>query len=692
MSTTAVESFASSQLTERTIRAQLMGDDLDLDELLLYVKGKLAFDSIERIIDISVSRTIEGASTVKTTLNDYDRTIINSSAIARDLDIQLDGLWFRLVKAEREAGSDELDLTFEDREIAILRTFNSFKMAHRSRVTRAEFILNLIREALPDIRVVIPELHRVQPIEKLDDATNPFQSGANAGPSLGINPKLNDFSQADLLPGGTRDAILERALRVKGEIASTEQVRNANTILRTGSSMGARRKVLVCSIMTAIQESTLINLSGGDRDSVGLFQQRNSWGSFQDRHDPATAAKLFFAKAMVQDAKAPSLDYGELCQKVQISAFPFAYTQWKDEAERFVTAFGVPGGDELGVNGSGLKGVVSSLNNMSWAQEDGSEFVFYRGEPQDGGKKWKKEDSWTCIQRLANEVSWRAFFVSSTFYLITDTDLFRTQPIMIINERDDGIEGIGFDVDIGKKTADVKVPARIGTWLAPPGSVVLIQDTGPVINGRWLVNTFDRSVFSSKADITLKKPLPSLPEPASNNINDMPSWATPQKPLDERFGGLLGVDGTRRSIVQVAEVALQEQQKRPFNYEQRRPMSDSLWSDRAREGIDCSEFATLVYKEAGAPDPNNNGYDGSGNTTTLAANGLTVYSPQPGDLVFYYGTITDPGHVGVYVGGNKVIEIGSDNGILKVDINYAKIVGIKSYFPDFLAGRPGGIS
>ncbi len=60
---------------------------------------------------------------------------------------------------------------------------------------------------------------------------------------------------------------------------------------------------------------------------------------------------------------------------------------------------------------------------------------------------------------------------------------------------------------------------------------------------------------------------------------------------------------------------------------------------------DCSGFATLAYKSAGAVDPNRRNYNGTGNTTTLKANGRKVSVPQPGDLVFY----TSPDHVAVFL-------------------------------------------
>jgi cell wall-associated NlpC family hydrolase len=51
--------------------------------------------------------------------------------------------------------------------------------------------------------------------------------------------------------------------------------------------------------------------------------------------------------------------------------------------------------------------------------------------------------------------------------------------------------------------------------------------------------------------------------------------------------------------------------------------------------LDCSEFVTLVYKAAGVVDPNGRGYNGTGYTGTLVANGTRTSNPQPGDLVFY---------------------------------------------------------
>lgn len=510
---TAVQKLERSQLSPHTVQRELMGDDLDLESMLVYLKSKIKFDAIDRVIDVNVERTIEGASTVEVVLNDGDRAILRSGLLNNRLDIEMDGLWFRLVKVAKQ--DDHLTLTFEDREVAILRTYNKLKIAKRENATRAEFVVNLLREVKEfKIPYVIPELHKVQPIQKSADVQIDWDGILNKGKGI---PADNDAA-----PSGSLDQVLARgagkkALTVKNVTADPAQINNANIIMRVGESMGAVRKVVVSAIMTAITESSLRNLPYGDRDSVGLFQQRDSWGSQEDRMDPATSAKLYYTQAIKIYNSDPNISYGDLCQRVQVSAYPDRYATHRTEAERFVTAYGITGADR--------ETAANVANNQGTDTTQSSTYIFYRGIPDSTKKTWKKEDSWTCIQRLADDVHWRAFFISGVFYYISEDDLIKSLPIATVTESSSGIEGIDGDYDQGKKTATLTVTARVGTWLVPPGAIILIQDMGPW-NGRWIVSTFARSLFDSKATIVLKKPMPRLPEPALNDVNTLqPGWA-----------------------------------------------------------------------------------------------------------------------------------------------------------------------
>lgn len=80
---------------------------------------------------------------------------------------------------------------------------------------------------------------------------------------------------------------------------------------------------------------------------------------------------------------------------------------------------------------------------------------------------------------------------------------------------------------------------------------------------------------------------------------------------------------------------------------------------------DCSSFATWCYWLAGAPDPNNLGYNGYGYTGTQIYNSHSKHVrsgfEKPGDLVFYgYGFNGAPKHVAIYIGNGKVVTHGSE--------------------------------
>ena len=100
-----------------------------------------------------------------------------------------------------------------------------------------------------------------------------------------------------------------------------------------------------------------------------------------------------------------------------------------------------------------------------------------------------------------------------------------------------------------------------------------------------------------------------------------------------------------------------------LRYGQVRPMPTGLRTVEALRGgrIDCSAFATLVFKEAGAPDPNGRGYDGYGYTGTLIANGDKLPAgarPQALDLAFYGDPYATSGHVAVVINDREVISFG----------------------------------
>ncbi len=120
---------------------------------------------------------------------------------------------------------------------------------------------------------------------------------------------------------------------------SPEQAGNAAIIAAVAEKRGLPARAATIGIATAIQESKLRNIDYGDRDSVGLFQQRPSqgWGTQDQIMDPVYAANAFF-DVLVKVEGYQSLPITQAAQKVQRSAFPSAYADHEPEARIFASA------------------------------------------------------------------------------------------------------------------------------------------------------------------------------------------------------------------------------------------------------------------------------------------------------------------------------------------------------------------
>jgi hypothetical protein len=114
---------------------------------------------------------------------------------------------------------------------------------------------------------------------------------------------------------------------------TTEQAENATLIAAIGVSRGLPARAVSIALATAYQESKIRNLTHGDRDSLGLFQQRPSqgWGTTAQVRDPHYATNAFYdALAKIPDYK--SMRITEAAQKVQRSGYPQAYEEHAPDA------------------------------------------------------------------------------------------------------------------------------------------------------------------------------------------------------------------------------------------------------------------------------------------------------------------------------------------------------------------------
>ena len=133
---------------------------------------------------------------------------------------------------------------------------------------------------------------------------------------------------------------------VSGSITPLNDERrgNAQIIINVGRELGVPDYGIVIALATAMQESSLRNINWGDRDSVGLYQQRPStgWGTVEELLDPAYATRLFLGGAsnpntgrtrgLLDVSGWETMTLTDAAQRVQISAYPQAYAKWEASA------------------------------------------------------------------------------------------------------------------------------------------------------------------------------------------------------------------------------------------------------------------------------------------------------------------------------------------------------------------------
>jgi cell wall-associated NlpC family hydrolase len=148
--------------------------------------------------------------------------------------------------------------------------------------------------------------------------------------------------------GPVRDLDPVQAQNARVIVAATQL-----TVANSGGDQGTQTEAELIALMTADAESSLHNYAnpkmpaseqlpndgdpptGGDHDSVGLFQQRDKWGPLSTRMNPAESTRLFIDRLM----QVPSWQIqppGVVAQLVQVSAFPNRYAQHETQARAWL--------------------------------------------------------------------------------------------------------------------------------------------------------------------------------------------------------------------------------------------------------------------------------------------------------------------------------------------------------------------
>ncbi|MFF8769638.1 hypothetical protein [Kitasatospora sp. NPDC015120] len=165
----------------------------------------------------------------------------------------------------------------------------------------------------------------------------------------------------------------------------------ARAIVNAVKNRGLPQRAAVLAVTTSIVETTLRNNPNEeDHDSVGLFQQRASWGSFANRMDPAWATNAFL-NAMLNVPNWQTRPIGDVCQLVQVSDYPGKYQLQAADGERIVNAlFSASGSGDQPVagnwdgGGSANVGVFRpSTGEFHLRNDDGTLTKLYWGQQGD---------------------------------------------------------------------------------------------------------------------------------------------------------------------------------------------------------------------------------------------------------------------------------------------------------------------
>jgi len=555
---------------------RVQGIDSSLNDLVLRDGRQFAVELGAAITPTpSITRTIAGSSSVKFSIRDHDLDFLDAEMLSQKLDAQIDGLWFRFMGADLDG--PQIDITMQDREIAILSEFTDPVSVYREpkngpKTTRAEFLVGLVRKALPHVPIYCPQLHDIQPIKTERQGKKAAEDAkANRGKGVGDT----------------------KGLTIKGDDAKPSEIEIGERAMRTAASLKAPFRVCVAMMSALIVESGLGAFSNNYMQMTPGTAGESKYGptvieeavtGFLRGYTPTHVGALAYFNGH------PDAEPHQIAQEVQQSGSGEAtqgaanYGPWTAEARAWVEAF--EGGE---FSAEGASRTVEEPYKFEVCTKAG-------GEKEDAN--W-----WEGIKREAKAVNWRAFFVAGRFFYVDELELFRGMVRWAIDRETPGIQNVKGSWRANRPATDITIEAFASHWKVPPGGVATIADYGPFSVGfgdapvkanakgqkaglssnrnaatgegraRYLVETIEAPLRDSdvsalkKVIVKLRKPTAPLPEPAAKT-----------KTVS---GG--GGNGSGNATSERVHAFLEEESKRNPPY---------VWGGFSKDGYDCSGFVS----------------------------------------------------------------------------------------------------
>lgn len=497
-----------------------------------------------RISEVEIETSTTGASFIKLQIIDPDWELqtdgwlsLNKEGLLQQVEIEFpeeSGWFWRLcaVDGTNIVSGPNLTLTMEDRIVAYLRDYWGPKTAPPGTTTRAQFVRDLVREVgghgEGKIRFVCPAVDKVQPIEPSGNEKKEILETKTA--------EAEHKTKANKEPGLTKGA----KPTIKGAGASAEQIANANILLSTAVNAGASQEVQEAIIFAGIAESGLKSSSDNG----------NYWGVLAASHSniPQHNTKEM-AEAFLHGGKG----YKSALDLAKTIKNPAAIASQAEGAVPYDSS----GVSEQYKSEAGFSNFINEAKTVVETSgfapngNEGNENKSDVGQVQRGTTANPDEDSWDCIQRLAQQVNWRCFTDGNTLFYITDPQLRGQQPALFIdvpanvirNSKGEETEGAiteslsyTFDnttfeyrknhkqkgkIQRRSKATKATTPSEVrfsmicGVKDFRAGEVFVFENSG-CIDGRWIVVNATRNVLADTfTQFVLAPPTAPLPEPKS---------------------------------------------------------------------------------------------------------------------------------------------------------------------------------
>lgn len=439
--------------------------------------------------------SITGAPIVRVGVIDPERALIRSGLLdldgdddeqlGREVELVVDGVayWLRSVAKQ----GDQFELIFEDRTACRLRDMRGALKASAGTGRERAFVQALCRRA----DVPQPVIREPGPDERRARETSAI---GRTRTSVSRSRERRREVRGRAIADGAR-------LTVKGSRITTAQIAEANALLGVADQLNAPQIAREALIFAAIAESTLgKHGSAFSRGAAHYGVLMGSSKTWPDPHDTAGMARCFLlggrgfqgggAIALartVSDPETIALRV-EAPGRSDVYAGMSGHARFLPEARAIVDEFG--GGGEASVT---TRRVTRTIESPLSVERD--------------------ESYWDAAVRIADSYRFRFFVVSNRPYFLTDEALMQSEKLMTIGEETSGVTLLDWEWAPRKPLRQVALDCNVRAWTAPPGSVVMLDETcGPAGSddddrhrGRWLVGEYARSRFETTARITLVK-------------------------------------------------------------------------------------------------------------------------------------------------------------------------------------------